>query len=53
MILRMRKSDFLVCEQKRHIPACTSVQSDQSLCHSLSGKYNMGLDTRKTCLRSF
>ena len=30
-----------VCEQHRHRPACASAQSDQRLCYSLFGKYNM------------
>ena len=30
-----------VCEQHRHRPACASAQSDQRLCYSLFGKYDM------------
>ena len=29
----------VVCEQQMGRPACASVQSDQSLCYSLIGKY--------------
>ena len=29
--LVMRNPDFVACEQQRHRPACTSVQSDQRL----------------------
>ena len=30
-----------VCEQHRRRPACASTQSDQCLCYSLFGKYQM------------
>ena len=37
--LDARKPVLGVCEQQKHRPACTSVQSDQRLCYSLIGKY--------------
>ena len=42
-----RKPDVAACERQRHRPACTSAQSDQSLCYSLIGKYNNKLATLK------
>ena len=30
-----------VCEQQRHGPACAYAQSDQRICCSLNGKYNV------------
>ena len=30
-----------VCEQQRHRPACAFAQTDQRLCYSLCGKYNI------------
>ena len=49
MGLVKRKYGFVVCEQNRHIPNCTSAQSDHRLCWSLAGKYKSS-----TChLRNF
>ena len=36
MGLAARKPDFILCEQQRHVSACVSAQSDQSLCCSPS-----------------
>ena len=36
-----RKPVFGVCKQQRPRPACTSAQSDQRLCFSLTGKYHI------------
>ena len=47
MGLNMRKSDFVACVQQRHGPACTSAQSDQHLCYSLSENYCGSIATRK------
>ena len=41
MDLVARKPYFVPCEQQRRWPACTSAQSDQHLCYSLIGKYNI------------
>ena len=30
-----------VCEQQRRRPACASAKTDQCLCYSLFGKYNI------------
>ena len=38
---REKKPYFVACEQQRRRPACTSAQSDQRLCYSLIGKYNI------------
>ena len=35
-----RENDVVAFEQQRHIPACTSVHSDQRLCYSICGQYN-------------
>ena len=42
----MRKPVFRVCEKHRCRPACASAQSDQHLCYSLIGKYNIS-----TCIK--
>ena len=36
MGLYLRKPDFIACEQQRRRPACSSAQSEQHLCHSIS-----------------
>ena len=36
----MRKPVYVICEQQRRRSVCTSAQSDQRLCCSLSGCYN-------------
>ena len=38
--INTRKHVFVAVEQQRRRSACTSVQSDQRLCYSLSGKDN-------------
>ena len=37
----MRKPVYAICEQQRCRSACACVQSDQRLCFSLPGKYNI------------
>ena len=49
MGLNARNPDFVVCEHQRCRPACASVQSDQHLCYSLSGKLN----SLTSCMRNF
>ena len=41
MGLDARKHVFGICEQQRRKPACASAQSDQRLCYSLIGKYQI------------
>ena len=42
------KPDFDACEQQRRRPACASVQSNQCLCYSLSGKYTSPTSSLQT-----
>ena len=37
----MRKPAYAICEQQRRRLACASAQSDQRLCCSLPGQYNI------------
>ena len=41
MGLNVRKPDFVVHKQQSHRSACASMQSDQHICYSLIGKYNI------------
>ena len=41
LALTQENLSSVVCEQQRRRPACASVQSDQRICLSLIGKYNI------------
>ena len=43
MCFDARKPDFITCEQHMCRPACASAQSDQHLCCSHYGKYDIHL----------